>query len=172
MDYTLKPRKSKLDQAEINNKSTALDFKSRQVLILADGQRSLAQLQQMRAGFNVLSIVDRLVAEGYLQRENAELAAPVQMPKVAPAELQRAELPRLSAEQIAMAREFMAESTRNHMGILGSTLLDKLKEADDTHQIRSSMAQWHMALRDSRQGRAMADEQLQQLHRMLGLDQA
>lgn len=145
--------KSEKGLAELASGAFGLDLKARQVLILADGRRTLQQLQQLRPGLDVASIVQRLGAEGYLTGVLAA-ATPVASTQAIAASAT------LAPETLAQVQAIIIDSTRSHLGLLGGDLIRKVQAARSLEQLKGCIAQWNMALRDSRLGRAVADQYL------------
>lgn len=142
--------------AELASGTFGLDLKSRQVLILADGLRTLQQLQQLRPGLDVAGIVQRLGAEGYLTG-NWPAATPAANTQPI------AESVPLAPETLAQVQAIIIDSTRSHLGLLGGDLIRKVQAARSLEQLKGCIAQWNMALRDSRLGRAVADQYLSEV---------
>lgn len=147
--------------AELAGGNFELDLRSRQILILADGQCSLEYMQQLRPNLDVAGIAKRLLTEGYLVTQGSELSTSTPKAKTPPA------ASTIEPDRLAKARAIMTESTRTYIGILGTELLRKTGEAQTAVEIKKCIAQWHMALRESRLGRAVADEQLHEVYRLL-----
>ncbi len=163
--------KSAKGLAELANSVGNLDLRSRQVLILADGQCTLERMKQLRPNLDVQAIVAKLVAEGYLNGDAP--AAPTAPPRpqtpppVASAPVQETPLP---PEKLAQVREIMIESTRSYVGILGSDIIRRIDAAQSLVQIKGCIAQWNMALRESRGGKQVADQHLREVHLMLEIE--
>ena len=154
--------KSAKGLAELANGVYRLDLRSRQVLILADGQCTLERMQQLRPNMDVRTIADKLVAEGYL---NGDSPPPPQLVTHA-----KEQEPPLPPEKLAIVRNIMAESTRNYIGILGSDILRRIDTVQSLVQLKGCIAQWNMALRDSRGGKQVADQHLREVHLVLELE--
>lgn len=158
--------KSAKGLAELASKDYRLDLRSRQVLILADGLCTLVRMQQLRPNLDVQTIAAKLVAEGYLNGGPPSIAPRIPPPA---AKDQGQDIP-LPPEKLAIVREIMTESTRNHIGLLGGDILRRVDTAHSLIQLKGCIAQWHLALRDSRGGKPVADQHLREVHLVLGLE--
>lgn len=118
---------------------------------------------------DVSTTAGKLIAAGYLEIKSGDfpalinIAPEVAMP-VAPVETKE-----ISIELLEKARCIMIESTRAHIGLLGNDMIRRISLAKNAVQIKSCIAEWHMALRGSRQGREVANQQLNQVNVALGL---
>lgn len=163
MTAALPLKKTTKGLTELAGAVYSLDLKSRQLLILADGQRGLEQIQQLRPNLDVHGIAQRLIAEGYLTGGDVEPHAAAHRNESLLLSQAITEEPTLSEEAIVQAKSIMIETTHRYVGILGSDLIRKISEAQSPIQIRNCIAQWNMAIRDSRQGRAVADQHLKEV---------
>ena len=160
--------KSAKGLAELADKAYRLDLRARQVLILADGQCTLARMQQLRPNLDVPAIAAKLLAEGYLTGGPSPVASQPQTPPPA-AHGQEQDTP-LPPEKLATVREIMIESTNSYIGILGGDIIRKVDRAQSLIPLKGCIAQWNMALRDSRGGKLVADQYLREVHLVLELE--
>jgi hypothetical protein len=157
--------KSAKGYAELADHHFGLDFKARQLLILADGQRCLSDLQHLRPNIDAIGMGTRLISEGFLiATDGRHLVIPQATPHQAPPP------PAIDQDQLEKARTLMLESINTHLGILGAALRNKAHTAQNATEIVGCIAQWHMALRDSRHGRPFADQYLQEIRQLLHIN--
>lgn len=147
--------------AEIANNSYQLDHKSRQILILINESISVQQLQQMRPNLDVVSIIQLLIEAGFVTSTQPVSPARVTISVVEPVAV-------VDIETLAAVKQIMTDSTKEFIGILGADLIRKIEAVKDDAQLKTCIAQWHMALRDSRYGKPVADQLLDNLKSMLG----
>ncbi|WP_018610546.1 hypothetical protein [Uliginosibacterium gangwonense] len=129
--------------------------RQRQLLRLVDGSRSLVQIGAMLPGRDLRAELIALMAAGLL-------AAPVKT--MAPA---------VAADTLptgwADAMQFMKHRATESLGVMAHSIILLLEKVCDSAAAKSAVARWHMALRESRSGRAEADAHLQVVTTMLGL---
>ena len=156
--------------SELTHPSGTLDLKSRQFLILADGKRTVACIKHLRPSMDVNGIFIRLASEGYLVGERAAQvinAQPLSESRPLPDDQEES---LLTEEAIVQAKIIMTETTRRYVGILGTDLIRRISAAHSLMQLKSCIAEWNMAIRDSRQGKTAADQYLQEVQSVLGSD--
>lgn len=163
-------KKTTLSLTELSGSSFNLDLKSRQLLILADGKRTVECIKQLRPNMDVHGIAMRLIVDGYLVGANGDqlienhLNRQLLSTKAAPEERQ------ISEESINQAKAIMIETTRRYIGIMGGDLVHKISGAKSLIQIRKCIAQWNMAMRDSFKGKSAANQHLQEVNLALGVE--
>jgi len=155
--------------AELTHPAGTLDLKSRQFLILADGKRTVACIQALRPSMDVNAIFVRLASEGYVVGDQNLQVTPAPPLNAPPSPPHQEAPPLLTEESMAEAKTIMLETTRQYVGILGGDLTHKIGMANNLIQLKSCIAQWNMAIRDSRQGKAAADQYLQKVQLALGI---
>lgn len=168
MDGSSTYTKSAKGVLEISSHVQNLDLKSRQVLILTDGHTTVARIQQLRPRLDIQAIVARLLREGFLEGEISETVAPLSSATPAPGIAIKEPTP-VSREKLDEVRTIMAESTLKYTGILGADLFHKISIAQDAAQIKNCISQWNMAMRESRQGKKVADQLLHAVHLAMGM---
>lgn len=154
MIASLPLKKTALGLTELSGAVFNLDLKSRQLLILADGKRTLDCIKQLRPNMDVHGIATRLMSDGYLHGEALINKPLIQIP-TAPTE----EKP-VSVEGLNQAKNIMIETTRTYVGIMGEELIRKIDAANNLTQIKKCIAQWNMAMRDSFKGKQAANQHL------------
>jgi hypothetical protein len=145
---------------EVTQRSHGLDMKARRVLIMIDGNRDQAALAAMIAGDGIGEILDRLVADGFVERQRS--AEPEPAPAAAPA------LPPMDdTTRFKMARNFMVNTTNAFLGVVGSGLIDKLERSASLDELRRHYQDWQEGIRLSSEGRQRAPELEGQLAALL-----
>lgn len=160
--------KSEKGAAELAATRPSLDFKSRQLLILADGVRSLGQIQALRPSLDIYGLADALVAAGFLQAPSGAPSVAIAAP-ASPTPSRRAPeapLP-MDPDRLAQAQTLMIAAARQHLGLLGGEIIAEIARSSSEAQMRNCVAQWHMALRQSRHGKESAQQLLDSVHQLL-----
>lgn len=143
---------------EIATRSRRLTPALRRLLILIDGQRSITELAGLLGDSDVASQLDSLIAAGLIAAADA---SPPPQTTTAPAAL---------PQRLQLARDLMTDSARRHLGVLAQPLLASIAAAGEARALRAISASWHMALRDSRNGRTEADQLLHALRELIEAD--
>ena len=128
---------------EITGGQRRLTPKQRQVLILIDGKRSLAEIGQSLPRLAVVEIVEELVAHGLIQDPQRPLSL---------AHAHEA------ATEVAEPKNILISSTTEYLGLMGRGMTEQISTASSYAQLKACISRWHMAIRESKGGRMIADE--------------
>lgn len=172
----------KTDKAheEIAHRNHGLRLKARQVLVLLDGARTVGMLAAVLVGLELTSIIKELEHAGFIEPVSTPLPSsalqrdmPIAVPSSnpAPASVMTVTPPvetALDPLTLLEVKLMMETATQQYLGLLGADLRQLVAGVKDSAGLRSAMARWHMALRESRKGADAADELLQQAKTMLG----
>lgn len=151
------PHRTELGNSSLTT-GTAISGKQRQILRLIDGQRNLDQLAIMLPGRDLPGELGGLLAQGLIAR-----------PEPAHATLPRLEAPAALPEGWRVAMVFMKDQATQSMGVMAQPIITLLEKACDSAAARHAVARWHLAMRESRHGRDMADDYLAVVTRMLNI---
>jgi hypothetical protein len=66
--------------------------------------------------------------------------------------------PIISDAGLDRIRRYMVGAARTHLGLLAEDVVARIERAGDAGQLRGIVGHWHMALRDSKHGRAAAGD--------------
>ena len=136
---------------EITGSQRRLNPRQRQVLILIDGKRTLNEISLSLPRLAVAEIIDELSAQGFIQDPKRPKAIP-RVIEPAPS------IPEISAEQMAETKSILISSTTEHLGLMGRTMAEQISTASSYEQLKACISRWHMAIRESKGGRMIADE--------------
>lgn len=142
------PRKTALGAEELERRSLGLGVIERRLLILIDGNRSVADLQAMMGKTEIGPLLDHLVEVGCVLwpgREGAAAAKPVSAAAAAePAVVQGAgDLPERSPKEREMARNFMINTLLTFIGPYANPeLMKRLQAAPDSATLRLLYPEW------------------------------
>lgn len=139
---------------EVERKAHGLPLKARQVLIMLDGKRDLAALQQMFPPDSVPGLLAELLAGGFAR----ELEAPRQ-PVVATGD---------DEDPFVLAQTYMINIARKILGIAGKEVIARLQAAADRDALRALYPEWRAALRQSPDGVMRMKEFDYKLSQVLG----
>lgn len=144
--------KTEAGRSEVARRSLGLDARRRSVLIMVDGRKACAELEKAMAPGAVAAILRELQALGL-----------VAMPQVAAA----APAPR-DAERLARIKRRMRETAEECLGLMAAEVVRRIERAADEAALLGVLGHWHMALQDSRRGKAVALGLVEELRLALG----
>lgn len=150
---------------EVERKVHGLALKSRQVLIMIDGKRDLAALQEIFPPAMVPGIIDELLSGGFI-RELEPPKPPVEPPPAKPAT--RVPTAGNDEERYTMARNFMVNTVSSFVGLAGSSLIDKIEQSIDLEALAPLYHEWRDAIALSGDGKKRLFELEAQLIKLLG----
>jgi hypothetical protein len=131
-------------RSEVALRGMGLSGRQRGVLIMLDGHRSCGALAPLMPDGQVACIVEQLLA--------LDLIAPC-----------GGAVPTESNEDLGRIKRYMVTTAQTHLGLLAAEVVERIERAADTGQLRAVVGQWHMALQDSKRGRATAEEHLREV---------
>jgi hypothetical protein len=140
---------------EVTRRELGLNGRQRSVLIMLDGRKPWAALAPLMPAGEVAGIVGELLALG--------LIAPCGGGSPA----QTAAAPIVSNPGLDRVRRYMVGVARTHLGLLAEEVVARIERARDAGQLRGVVGHWHMALRDSKQGREAAGDCLREVREAL-----
>jgi hypothetical protein len=135
---------------EITGSDRQLAPKQRQVLILIDGKRSLHDIASALPRLAVSDIMQELEAQGFIRDPKAGNVKVFTKQTDAPIFI--------SEEKMAQTKQLLITSTTEHLGLMGRTMNEQISSATSYEQLRTCISRWHMAIRETKGGRMIADE--------------
>lgn len=151
---------------EVERRVHGLALKSRQVLIMIDGKRDLAALQDIFPPAMLPPILDELLAGGFIRE--LERPKPVEPP---PAPVKAGPPVPVAAndeERYALARNFMLNTVSAFVGMAGSSLTNKIEQTMDLEALAPLQDEWRAAIALSGDGKKRLPELDSQLQNLLG----
>lgn len=159
--------KTEKGRAEVAQRGAGLNPRQRSVLIMLDGRKPALALASLVAADQLTGILDELAAMDLIALVAAPTAVTASPPpaRVAPAASapQPAPAPPLDAARLAPAKAILIRSAQTCLGPIASDLVRQIEAAADEHQLQRAIGHWHMAMRDSKFGRDVADSHLEQI---------
>lgn len=178
-EFMLRARYVKTDKGreELEGRSHGLRTKARRVLILVDAQKTGFELSEITGfGEKTKSLLKMLLDEGFIApcaEKIMELVKPpvavesaLPLPPSPPPKPKRADYP---PEVIALAKQLMLDTTQSYLGLLGADIKRRLEASNDSDSIISCVAQWSLALHQSKKGKPVAADHVQEVQTILGL---
>jgi hypothetical protein len=136
---------------EVTRRALNLNGRQRSVLIMLDGRKSCAALAPLMPAGQVAAIVGELLALGLIAPCDGTAAA------------HTSAAPTVSDAGLDRIRRYMVGAARTHLGLLAEDVVARIERAGDAGQLRGVVGHWHMALRDSKHGRAAAGDCLREV---------
>lgn len=134
-------------RAEMAARALGLGARQRSVLVMVDGRKTDTELAALMAPGVVDGILDQLVA--------LELVAP-----------EADDAPAMSAA-LAQAKARMTATAESCLGLLAAEVVRRIERASDAAALLGVLGHWHMALQDSKQGKAIALAQVEEIRASL-----
>jgi hypothetical protein len=150
---------------ELADLNKGLSIKHRQVLIMVDGKRSNIEIARAFNSATVVQVLADLEQLGFLENRlnksfKADAYTTIPVNHIQQAEVIAQEL---SADHLLFIKGFLLEQTRAHLGLLGLEIEQKIMLIKNNDDLRHSIARWHLSVRDSKNGRMIADKLMEEL---------
>jgi hypothetical protein len=162
---------------EIAERSSGLLAKQRRLLILIDGIKSSSELAALLAEFELSAKLNELAELGFIQLKDAPLSIE---PSVEIKEKVIKELPTAPAAEaiipssidpifLEQAKNLMTESAQHCLGIMARSLIEEIEQCNQSNY-KVVIARWNMALRQSNKARTHADQYVDAVKTLIGID--
>ena len=137
-------------QAEIATKTGALSMKERRVLILVNGENSVATLARLSLCDDVDAVIERLLADEFIASPNADGAET----EIDPTERDVTETtPEVGAREL-MCNTLLTFGNRVRVG----KLIREITDSEDIDALRALVDPWYAALAETPGGMYQADD--------------
>ena len=195
IDRTTVFQKTAKGRAEIGQRGAGLAAAQRQILIVVDGQKDAARLAAMFPRSDVPDALSFLAQEGFIEADapasrpapapaaaddaafhafRTAIEAPPAPPPAPPAPPAPPPAAAAAVDQavdpamLAEAKRFMVAAAKSNIGLLAERLIARIESAPTLADLTAVASQWHMALRDSKRGKPIADALLDHVLALLG----
>ncbi|QZA82099.1 hypothetical protein [Deefgea piscis] len=162
--------KTAVGENEIVTRQHALLSKPRQALILIDGKKSYAQLNQLLPTIELDRLINELLQLGLIRDANATLPPQSSVTNHAnciTANNTKASTIPLDIERLNTIKQLMIDSSKTLLGIFANTLIEKINTIDDAAQLSPAIAQWNLSLRESKNGQLHAEQYLEAIKSLM-----
>lgn len=155
---------------ELTQRRHGLDLKARRVLIMIDGVRSLGSLTSVMSAEELHAVILELREAGFITHETPAAAAPQPQEAIKPIAMTTSQASGTTLDPVKLTRvkAYLIETSQQHLGLMAAKLQQEIAQANDEGALRSALAHWNMALRESRSGTTRASEYMQTARTMLG----
>ncbi len=138
-------------QAEMTSKTDALSMKERRVLILVNGENTVATLAQISLCDDLDTILERLLFEDFIASPNASDVTETEI-EVTERDITETS-PEISAREL-MCNTLLTFGNRVRVG----SLVQKITDSADAAVLREMVAPWYEALVETPGGMYQADD--------------
>lgn len=164
-------------RAEVAQRGASLSTRQRSVLIMLDGRKTAQSLTSLVPAEQLAVILDELAALDMIVTVAAAVATPTPTP-VPASTLTPAPAPTSTSKptpapapaaapadpaRLSSAKSILIRSAETCLGPIAADLIRQIGAACDEHQLQRAIGHWHMAMRDSKYGREVADAHLAQV---------
>lgn len=154
--------KSELALQEFQQSSRTLSLKHRQLLIMVNGRRTNSQIAQAFNSEQAIQMLADLEKLGYLVNANTTQATEYkQAQDVQPRSVE------LSSEHLMFIKTFLVEESQLQLGLMSREIEQRVALVQSAEDLKPCIARWHMAIRDSRNGRTVADKLMERLAHLM-----
>ena len=154
-------QKSTLGIQEIASSQRTLSVRQRQVLVLINGKRSIIDLEGFFEKQQLSDILTTLAQGGFVQT----LSSPLVTTNTSHTLTDSVSV--LSREQINNIQQILLNGADDYLGIMGRNIKGRIQKTENFEQLKSCIAMWHMALRESKLGRESAGFLMEQINQTI-----
>lgn len=152
--------KSERAVKEFEQGNRTLSLKHRQLLIMVNGRRTNSQIAQAFNSEQAIQMLADLEKLGYLINANlVKQAIKHKATQVKSVELSR--------DHLVFIKTFLAEEAQLQLGIMSRDIEQRVASVQNADELKSCVSRWHMAIRDSRNGRTVADKLMERLAHLM-----
>lgn len=148
---------------EFEQGNRSLSLKHRQLLIMVNGRRTNSQIAQAINSEQAIPMLADLEKLGYLI--NANLAK--QVTKYKETLATQSKSVELSSDHLVFIKTFLAEEAQLQLGIMSRDIEQRVALVKNADELKSCVSRWHMAIRESRNGRTVADKLMERLAHLM-----
>ncbi|MES2580148.1 MAG: hypothetical protein V4552_06325 [Pseudomonadota bacterium] len=148
---------------EFEQGNRSLSLKHRQLLIMVNGRRTNSQIAQAINSEQAIPMLADLEKLGYLINANL----PKQVTKYKETLATQSKSVELSSDHLVFIKTFLAEEAQLQLGIMSRDIEQRVALVKNSDELKSCVSRWHMAIRESRNGRTVADKLMERLAHLM-----
>jgi hypothetical protein len=153
--------KSSKAKKEFEDGNRSLSLKHRQLLIMVNGQRTSSQIAQIFNSELAIKMLSDLEKLGYVVAAGSDEKLNTNTTQA------RSVDDSLSQEHLVFIKTFLIEEAQLQLGLMSREIEQKIALVQNSDDLKSCIARWHMAIRDSRNGRTVADKLMERLAHLM-----
>lgn len=155
---------------EFEEGNRTLSLRHRQLLLMIDGTRTTAELTKLFSNIDASQMLHDLEKLGYLVDKNSTVNEKSSTAKNNDSnqDSEKELLDTISSDHVAFIKSFLITELEIQVGAMMSRdLISKIQKVTDSAELKPCIARWHMAIRDSKNGRTISDELMGKLHHII-----
>lgn len=153
--------KSDAARIEFQQGNRSLSLKHRQLLIMVDGKRSAIEIAKIFNSDLVIQMLLDLEKLGYISSDKNPKQFNISEKQSNP------DAKKLSDQHLIYIKTFLIEESQLQLGLMSREIEQKIALVENSDDLKSCIARWHMAIRDSRNGRTVADKLMERLAHLM-----
>ena len=146
---------------EFQDGNRSLSLKHRQLLIMVNGRRSDIEIARIFNSDHAIQMLIDLQKLGYINPAGA-INKPIDNRTL----LSKVE-DSLSHEHLVFIKTFLIEEAQLQLGLMSREIEQKVALIQNEVDLNACVGRWHMAIRDSRNGRTVADKLMDRLAHLI-----
>lgn len=150
-----------INEFEQGNRS--LSLKHRQILIMVDGKRTDSELAKFFNSRNAIQMLLDLENLGFLISSDAAKNQQVDHHNNQTNQIEDS----LSLEHLAFIKTFLIKEAQMQLGLMSHGIEQKIALVQNSDNLKTCVALWHMAIRDSRNGQTVSDKLMERLTHLM-----
>jgi len=156
--------KSAIGFNEFIDKNRTLNVRERQILLLVNGERSLEDLGKFFKKDLLINTIRKLESTGYILRANQQQQTIQFTQSVIDTQATKAPI---CKRKLAAVQEILVRACDDYLGIIGRSIKLRIEDCENEIDLKSSISNWHMAMRESKLGRETASFLMEKIHQIL-----
>ena len=154
----------------VRNRTHGLSPRARQLLIMIDGQRDVASLQQIFAPDVLSGLLTQLAQVGLVQlvQQQPTQAVILQPATTMPVPLSPSVSGLADEDPFVLAQTFMVNLAKRILGVAGDPIIARLRATQDVAGLRSLYLEWRSAIKQAPDGLLRLKELEKKLSKVLG----
>jgi hypothetical protein len=148
---------------EFEQGNRSLSLKHRQLLIMVNGRRTNGQIAQAVNSEHAIQMLADLERLGYLINSNSTKQVTTHKETRAT----QSKSVELSRDHLVFIKTFLIEEAQLQLGLMSRDIEQKIALVNNADDLKSCIGRWHMAIRDSRNGRTVADKLMERLAHLM-----
>jgi hypothetical protein len=141
--------KTELGRSEVARRSLGLNGRQRSILIMVDGHKRRGELALAMTAGAVDAIIEELLGLGLIAARGGAAQRPAPALEMSP--------------RLADIKQQMRGAAETYLGLMAADLVRRIERAADAAALLGLLGHWHMALQESKHGKLVALQLLEQL---------
>lgn len=153
--------KSNAALVEFQQGNRSLSLRHRQLLIMVDGKRTDSEIAKIFNSNQAIAMLVDLEKLGFINSGKVSNQSVFNVHQAVP------DSTPLSQEHIIYIKTFLSEEAQLQLGLMSRDIEQRIALVNNAENLKSCVARWHMAIRESRNGRTVADKLMERLAHLM-----